>query len=261
MGRAFRALRLRLGLRQRDIARRAGVSQQHVSDLERGQLGGMQFDDVRSMLGVVDARLVVTVTWRGGLLDRLLDEGHAAIVTAVAERLRRDGWDVLPEVTYAIYGERGSVDILAWHAASRTMLIVEVKTEITSVEELLRRHDAKVRLGPAIGRERFGALPASVGRLLVVADTSANRRRVARLDGVLSPVYALRGAALSAWLRRPGGSMGGLLFVDAQVRRSGRRGAPAGPDGGPDTARGGAQRPRRTVASVGQVPNTSGRGE
>ena len=55
-----RALRLRLGLRQQDVAMRAHVSQQHVSDLERGQLGGMRFDDVRAMLAVVDARLVVT---------------------------------------------------------------------------------------------------------------------------------------------------------------------------------------------------------
>ncbi|HEY4190087.1 MAG TPA: hypothetical protein VGM28_06685, partial [Candidatus Limnocylindrales bacterium] len=62
-----------------------------------------------------------------------------------------------------IYGERGSIDILAWHAATRTLLIVEVKTEIASAEEMLRRHDAKVRLGPAIGRERFGIAPGAVG--------------------------------------------------------------------------------------------------
>jgi transcriptional regulator with XRE-family HTH domain len=219
VGRAFRALRLRLGLRQQDIATRARVSQQHVSDFERGQLGGMRFDDVRAMLAVVDARLVVTVSWRGGLFDRLLDEGHAAIVTAVAARLRAGGWNVLPEVTYAIYRQHGSIDILAWHAPSRTLLVVEVKTEIASAEELLRRHDEKVRLGPQICRERFDATPASVGRLLVVADTGANRRRVARLDPMLSAVYPRRGSELTGWLRRPTGAMGGLLFVDAGVRR------------------------------------------
>ena len=219
---------------------RAHVSQQHVSDFERGQLGGMRFDDVRAMLAVVDARLVVTVSWRGGLLDRLLDEGHAAIVTAVTARLRAAGWDVLPEVTYAIYRERGSIDVLAWHAPSRTLLVVEVKTEITSAEELLRRHDEKTRLGPEICRERFNASPASVGRLLVVADTGANRRRVARLDKLLSPVYPRRGAALTAWLRRPGGSAGGLLFVDVGARRPRRQRNVARGQPGPTTTPGGA---------------------
>lgn len=260
MGRAFRALRLRLGLRQQDVAVRAHVSQQHVSDFERGQLGGMRFDDVSAMLAVVDARLVVTVTWRGGLLDRLLDERHAAIVTAVVARLRADGWDVVPEATYAIYRERGSIDILAWHAPSRTLLVVEVKTEITSAEELLRRHDEKVRLGP-ICRERFNTSPDSIGRLLVVADTGANRRRVARLDAMLAPVYPRRGSALTGWLRRPGGPIGGLLFVDTQARHAGRPGVAIRVDSGPVTTRGGAGQGHRTPSSVANLPTTTRGGE
>lgn len=261
MGRAFRALRLRLGLRQRDVAGRARVSQQHVSDFERGQLGGMRFEDVRAMLAVVDARLVVTVSWRGGLLDRLLDEGHAAIVNAVSARLRADGWDVLPEATYSIYRERGSIDILAWHAESRTLLVVEVKTEITSAEELLRRHDEKVRLGPQICRERFNASPTSVGRLLVIADTGANRRRVARLDAMLSPVYPRRGASLTAWLRRPSGPTGGLLFADVGARRPRRQAASASGQSGPSTARGGAGQARAWGLNVANLPDTARGGE
>jgi hypothetical protein len=193
----------------------------------------MALDSVTTLLATLDARLVVTIAWRGGQLDRLLDEGHAGVVARVAALLQASGWEIVPEATYAIYGERGSIDILAWEPRSRTLLVVEVKTEISSAEELLRRHDAKVRLAPAICRDRFGVPPAAVGRLLVVADTSTNRRRVARLDSVLSPVYRLRGAALREWLRRPAGSIGGLLFIDPLVR-------------GPGTARGGARRRRAT---------------
>jgi transcriptional regulator with XRE-family HTH domain len=217
VGRSFRALRLRLGLRQRDVAARAGVSQQHVSDLERGQLGRMSFDAASRLFAVLDARLVVSVSWRGAQLDRLLDEAHAAVVAATVTRLQADGWEVLPEVTYAVYRERGSIDILAWHASSRTLLVVEVKTEIASAKELLRRHDEKVRLAPGLGRQRFGAPPLVVCRLLVVADTSTNRRRVARLEHILAPVYRLRGSALRQWLRRPSGPMGGLLFADVSL--------------------------------------------
>ncbi len=212
--RAFRAVRLRLRLRQIDVAQRAGISQQHVSDLERGQLGDMRVDEVARLFAILDLRVALAVAWRGGELDRLLDEGHAAVVGGCSDLLRRQGWEVLSEVTFSVYGERGSVDLLAWHPATRTLLVVEVKTELTSAEETLRRHDAKVRLAPRICRERFDAAPLAVGRLLVVADTSANRARVARLQSVLAGVYPLRGTAVRRWLAHPDGPMSGLLFLD-----------------------------------------------
>jgi hypothetical protein len=40
------------------------------------------------------------------------------------------------EASYSIYGERGSIDILAGHATTRSMLVVEVKSELMSIEEL-----------------------------------------------------------------------------------------------------------------------------
>ena len=75
-----------------------------------------------------------------------------------AALLEAEGWLTAAEVTYSGYGERGSIDLLAFHPATRTLLVVEVKTEIASVEETLRRHDAKVRLAP----DRTGAV--RVGR-------------------------------------------------------------------------------------------------
>jgi transcriptional regulator with XRE-family HTH domain len=214
LGRAHRAIRIHLGRRQADVAAGAGVSQQLVSDFERGRGGSMTLDGVDRLFRALGARAVVSVAWRGGDLDRLLDEGHAAIEGFLSGRLRADGWEVLTEVTFSVYGERGSIDVLAWHAATRTLLVVEVKTEITSAEEMLRRHDVKVRLAPGICRERFGVAPAVVARLLVLADTSRNRRHVTRLASLLDGVYPTRGAALREWLTRPAGVLGGLLFAD-----------------------------------------------
>lgn len=229
--RAFRAVRLHRRLRQADVAEGAGISQQHVSDLERGRLDKMTVAEVARLFESLDIRVALSVSWRGGEIGRLLDEGHAALGGACATILRRHGWHVLTEVTFAVYGERGSIDLLAWHPETRTLLIVEIKTEITSAEEMLRRHDMKVRLAPQLCRERFGVAPAAIARLLVVADTSANRVRAARLASLLSGAYPLRGTSLRGWLAHPTGPMGGLLFLD--------------------TARGGAKRtsPRR-VRSV-----------
>ena len=174
----------------------------------------MTMGDIERLFAALDIHSVLTVSWRGGELDRLLDEGHAAVGAACAALLRRLGWEVLTEVTFSIYGERGSIDLLAWHPRTRALLVIEIKTELTSAEETLRRLDVKVRLAPQICRERFGAAPAAVSRLLVVADTSANRARVGRLAVLLDGAYPVRGTDVRRWIARPAGAIGGLLFLD-----------------------------------------------
>jgi transcriptional regulator with XRE-family HTH domain len=220
LGRALRALRLREGLRQTDVAKRAGVTQQLVSRIELGRAADVTLATVRRVVAAAGADYVGHVAWRGGSLDRLLDEGHADVVGTVMTLLRRRGWTVLSEVTFSQWGERGSIDVLAWHPATRMLLVVEVRTEITSAEETLRRLDVKVRLAPRIGEERFGMRPRSVARLLVVADRSTNRRRVARLAPLLDTAFPLRGTAVRDWIRRPADPIAGILY--AGEREAGR---------------------------------------
>ena len=223
LGRIARALRHRLDRRQADIAGRAGVSQDSVSRVERGDVDRVTVGKLRRILAAVDAELVLQVRWRGGELDRLLDEGHATLVGTVAEILAALGWEVRLEVSYSVYAERGSIDVLGWRLGSRHLIVVEVKTEIASVEETLRRHDSKVRLGARIAGERFGWTPRVVARLLVVPSGSTVRRRIARHDGIFSRAYPLRGRELRAWLREPAASAGGLMFLSLTHGVRGRR--------------------------------------
>lgn len=213
IGRSLRALRHRRRLRQVDVARQAGVSQQLVSRVERGRIGPVARDTLARIFATVDATVTTTVRWHGGELDRLLDEGHASLAGVVTRLLADLGWDVLPEVTFSEWGERGSVDILAWHSPTRTLLVVEIKTEIAGAEEMLRAHDVKVRLAPKLGQARFGLAPRQVARLLVVAEGSTNRRRIERLDPVLRAAYPVRGDAVRAWLRAPVSAIAGLLVT------------------------------------------------
>lgn len=206
IGRIARALRHRLGWRQIDVARRAGVSQPQVSRLERGQLDGLAVATIARTFAALDADLVQIVRWRGGELDRLLDEGHASIVGRLATYLAARHWEPQVEVSFAVFGDRGSVDRLAWHPSTATLLVIEVKTEIASVEKTIRRHDVKWRLGAGLARERFGWRAARVARLLVLPGTTTARSRVARHEAVFSRAYPLRGARLRAWLRRPDGA-------------------------------------------------------
>ena len=143
-----------------------------------------------------------------------MDEGHAALVGRVALMLRELGWDVRLEVSFSVYGERGSIDVLAWHPVARVLLVVEVKTELVAVEETLRKHDQKARLGARIAAERFGWEARAVGRLLVLPSLSTPRRRVERHAAVMDVAYPLRSVSLRRWLEAPGGAAAGLLFLD-----------------------------------------------
>src|SRR5688572_28083068 len=131
VGLVIRALRRRRGWRQLDLARASGVSQSVVSRAERGHVGSSSLDMMRRLLLALDARVELAVRWRGGELDRLVDEAHARLGSLVLGALQEMGWRVLPEVTFMRFGERGAIDLLAWDEERRAGLIVELKTELT----------------------------------------------------------------------------------------------------------------------------------
>src|SRR5664279_1955224 len=112
VGAALRALRRRRRWRQVDVATAANVSQPFISKLERGQIGDVNVDTLRSVAATVDASVVIDVRWQGGAIDRLLDERHASLLGATVDLLAPHGWATEVEVTYSHYGERGSIDIL-----------------------------------------------------------------------------------------------------------------------------------------------------
>lgn len=171
----LRALRRRAGLRQLDVAKRAGCHQTTVSRAEIGELDSLSLAALRRIFGAVGARFDGEVRWRGGEVDRLLDAAHAQVVEAVGRSLRRWRWTVLPEVSFSEYGERGSIDLLAGFIAARAVAVIEIKTEITAVDETVRIHDVKTRLATKLAQERFGWRPAVIARVLILPDTTATR--------------------------------------------------------------------------------------
>lgn len=72
VGRFVRAVRVRLGWRQADLAGKASVSQQQVSLIERGHLQGVPLRMLRRVLSALEASADLDVRWRGGAVDRLL---------------------------------------------------------------------------------------------------------------------------------------------------------------------------------------------
>jgi hypothetical protein len=124
--------------------------------------------------------LVVRGVYRGAEADRLLDQRHADLVEAITRLLRAYGWEVRVEVSFAFYGERGSIDVVAWHAPSRMLLVIEVKSELGSLEGTLRPLDVKCRLAPKVVSDRFGWEPVNVARMVVFPEDRTVRRQVAQ---------------------------------------------------------------------------------
>jgi transcriptional regulator with XRE-family HTH domain len=189
IGRVCRALRRRSGWRQLDLAGRAGCHQTTISRLERGQLGSLSVRLLRRVFQALGAQYSGVVSWRGADVDRLLDERHAMLVESATDHYRRHGWEVAPEVSFSVYGERGSIDLLAVRRASGIPVVNEMKTAIGGVEDTLRRHDAKVRLAPQLVRDRFGFTPSVVIGVLVVLEDRTNRRIVERHRRTFEAAY------------------------------------------------------------------------
>jgi transcriptional regulator with XRE-family HTH domain len=222
VGAILRALRRRRGWRQLDVANAAGLAQTTVSLIERGHLDRLSTATVRRVFGTVDARFESVVRWRGGDLDRLLDLRHVQIQEQVTRLISRWDWRPFPEISYARYGERGSIDVLGWHAATRTAAVFEIKSQIGSIEATHRKHDEKVRLAPSICFERWGWRPVQVGRILVLPESARLRRVVHSHLGVFGAGYPASSREVKSWLRRPNGAIAGLWFLTLSNRDAAR---------------------------------------
>ena len=224
VARSIRAIRIRSGWRQSDVAAAARVSRSLVSKLERGLIRHSDLDRVERVCQFLGADLDVRIRWRGEALDRLLDEAHAALVERGVKELKTAGWEAALEVTFNEFGDRGSVDVLGWHQETCSLVIIEVKSLIVDAQGTLLPLDRKARLGAKIGRLR-GWEALHVSKLLLLAEGSANRRRIGGLASSFDAALPLRGHAVRRWLRAPSGPIAGLLFLPDAPPGSVRRAA------------------------------------
>jgi transcriptional regulator with XRE-family HTH domain len=212
VGRLLRAIRVSRRERLIDIEARSHVSRSEISRIERAQAHALPetYDRLARSLG---ASIEMYLRWPDGDLDRLLNAAHSAMHERIGRLFARlTDWVAVPEVTFAVGREVGSIDWLAWHAGSRSLLIVEIKTALIDVQAVLAQVDRYVRLGRVVARER-GWKPLTVSVWLVFEDSTRNRLAVRRHRAVLGARFPVGGHALRGWLRAPTGTTAALSFL------------------------------------------------
>jgi transcriptional regulator with XRE-family HTH domain len=226
LGRLARMLRVRQRMTQAVLARRAGVSRQAVSLLETGRATALRLGVILSIIEALGGRFDGRVLWNGPELDRLVDARHAELTAWVKRRLERWGWTTRVEVSFNRYGERGRIDLLAYHPRLHLLVVIEVKTSMVDVQELLGTLDMKTRIAGSLG-ERFGWHIARIVPVIVFAEDPTTRRRLVRLAPLFDG-FPLRGRAAISWLRhRTDPPPPGMLFLTAApgtaVRQAGQQ--------------------------------------
>jgi transcriptional regulator with XRE-family HTH domain len=219
IGAAIRAVRVRRRWRQSDVATRAGVARSVVSTIERGQLDLTTLRTIRRVAQALDIRIDLVARWRGGELDRLLSARHSALHESVARSFAGlPDWMTAPEVSFSIFGERGVIDILAFHPPTGCLLVIELKSDIVDVNELIGTIDRKSRLAARIARER-GWRVTSVSRWVIVSRDKTNQRRIDAHRAMLRAAFPADGHAMRQWLRDPGTPVSGLsMWTNAGSR-------------------------------------------
>ena len=201
--------------------------------MERGDLGRLPLRSIRKVCAALEVRLHLAPSWRGAQLPRLMDARHAALVEQVVASLTSFGWEAAVEYSFNHYGERGVVDVLAWRAADRALLVVEVKSEMDDVQAMLGILDRKIRLVPSLVAAERDWKAAALGVLLVMPECSTGRTQVRRHRATFDAVLPARNLEVRQWLASSpaAGPLRGILFqqpgdgVTAMAGVSGRGGA------------------------------------
>ncbi len=192
-GEEIRRARLAAGMTQAQVAARVGWARQRVARVETGKIGGVPLPDLEGLAAVVGLRLQVRVFPAGSAMR---DVAQLAVTRRLRDRIS-PAWRLALEVPLRRSGDLRAFDLVLHEPRTRVTVCVEVITRLTDAQAQLRAVHLKWRDGGPPGA-RF---------IVVLPDTSANRRALATVRELLRDELPLDGRSVLAALhegRDPG---------------------------------------------------------
>jgi hypothetical protein len=183
--------------------------------VEQGELDRLHLGTLGAIADALGIAIDLEARWQGSRGDHLLDRAHAALVELVVKKLQETCWQTIVEYSFNRYGDRGSVDVAAWREERAALLILEVKTRVVDVQDLLSTLDRKARIVPGeLARER-GWRGRYVGVFVVLPDGSGPRDAVARHAMTFGSALPGRTREVRRWLLAPEANLRAIWFVHA----------------------------------------------
>lgn len=223
IGTSIKDARESIGWPQRELARRLATNQSKIQRLESGFAQHLDARLASAAFGVLGIRMSLDNA-TAGLAQRReqRDFVHARCCGHVAHRLPASGWEVLQEVEIGSGRYRGWIDLLAFRAADRCLLCIEVKTELDDLGRIQRIMGWYEREAWAAAR-RAGWRPAMVRSVLVVLMSAENDARIQANRSMLLGAFPGRPADLGPWVADSTAKLPpwpAMALVDPRSRRT-----------------------------------------
>ena len=148
------------------------------------------------------------------------DAAHAMCSAYVQRRLESAGWEVAREVRIEDGRYIGWIDLLAFHAATGTLLVIEIKTRIDDVGAIERSLDWHAR-GARKAAEKLGWRPRAMSSWVLALATDEVEDALHRNRTLWATAAPLRAPVMAERVRTPQGPSDGRGFalIDPRSRR------------------------------------------
>jgi len=190
-----RRTRIDLDITQQQLAGSLGISRTYLSEIEADR-ANPSLDLVDRMGGALDTRFELVARGPiliGGPIER--DLVHARCSGYVGRRLSTTGLEVVREVGVIDGRVRGWIDLLAYDRRSRTMFVIEIKTDLDDLGRIERQIGWYERVMWTTDIARSWR-PQQVRSWLLVLATAQVEDSIARNRELLAAAFPARAAAM-----------------------------------------------------------------